>query len=151
MLQIHVDQHAYRCFRADGVDASQLTTDLYASPTLLHACGKQWRCDEVWSNGVGAYAYTDEEQKSMRSNLKRKRNAGCGCAFDDPKHLGVRCRRRDPAEGLVVFVNGVEPFTTERYAAYHASMVAKLEAAQRGDPDAEWPANIVRRVPDRPH
>lgn len=75
---------------------------------------------------------------------KKKRFVGCGCRDDDSLHQGEECRREDESEGLVVYVNPIEPYQRDRYAEHKAEVTRRIKRVVE-EGKGKLPTYIVRR------
>lgn len=137
---IHIDRwkHAlYRCYLSQQTMLRCFTLD--ATSTRFHACQRQFKCDTVWNNGRGCFAFSPLEQQNIFRNtlkrsspaLKSKLNVGCGCSAQDAAAcLGEACTRQALDEELLVYVNPAEPFKRQRYDGYEKDLYQRLAACK---------------------
>lgn len=90
LLQIHLDWYKHRMYTSSAVAASdphlsQLGT--LSEHSRFHACERRWKCDHVWGEGEGCYAF-DADDYELLMGPKKFKKAGTG-----------------DGEGNVVFVN----------------------------------------------
>lgn len=47
-------------------------------PLRFHACERRWKCDQVWSKGIGSYEFSEENLPTLRGKGKKLKKVGEG-------------------------------------------------------------------------
>lgn len=127
------------------------TSELLSSPPLHSAHIRcQFKCDAVWNNGRGCYAFSQSDQHQIHRSMLRKTsalqksklNVGCGCATTDPGCLGETCSREASDEDIVVYINPAEPFERSHYEKYAEELEQRIETCRQEAfrrSTARWP------------
>lgn len=51
---------------------------LSPQPLRFHACERRWKCDQVWSKGIGSYEFPEEDLPTLRGKGKKFKRVGEG-------------------------------------------------------------------------
>lgn len=125
----------------------------------FHACERYWKCDQVWQDGRGCYAWPDEylalrRTPSERPLAKKLVKPGTGEYLGADGAVKIRFEGESAGdEGRVVYVNPVEmmKWKWEEYRDATAQRIKKAEKVhdssrkgKRREEKAEWPTSLVR-------
>ncbi|BGO95126.1 hypothetical protein NBRC10512_006410 [Rhodotorula toruloides] len=85
-------------------------------PLRFHACERRWKCDHVWNDGLGCFAWDEGAMDALRSPKKLKRPGSGEVLPEDRANGGAR----------VVYVNPSE-MPRWRWEAYKEDVTKKIE------------------------
>lgn len=91
--KIHFDTYKQRLFSHPTLRSldpllSELGTPSH-NPNKFHACERRWKCDQVWSNGIGCYVFNDEYLPLLRGTEKKYKIPGNGDGSEDGETVYV--------------------------------------------------------------
>ncbi|GEM10693.1 DNA cross-link repair 1C protein [Rhodotorula toruloides] len=99
------------------------TSDLPTSPPRplrFHACERRWKCDHIWNDGLGCFAWDEGAIETLRGPKKLKKPGSGEVLAEDRANGGAR----------VVYVNPSE-MPRWRWEAYKEDITEKIEKWKR--------------------
>lgn len=107
--------------RADPTaNSAKASTSASAStpprPLRFHACERRWKCDHVWNDGLGCFAWEDDAVKTLKGPKRLKRPGSGEVLPEDRANGGAR----------IVYINPSE-MPKWIYEAYREDLDKKIE------------------------